>query len=89
MSFILEAAQSGCTRREKKEVEHSLVYGNVVELEEISSAEYLRGSEEWMLRQVALEVESVESKQGYKERIELQRKEELAGKKLHGKFLKI
>ena len=57
-----------------------------VRAEEISLKEYLVASEEWMLKVVASEVEVGESKLEYLKRVDQERAEELAGKKLHGKF---
>ena len=57
-----------------------------VRAEEISLNEYVLASDEWMLKVVGSEVEVVEGKAEYQKRVDEERAEELAGKKLHGKF---
>ena len=57
-----------------------------VRAEEISLKEYVAGSEEWMLKVVASEVEVDETKAEYVRRVERERTDELVGKKMHGKF---
>ena len=59
-----------------------------VRAEEISMKEYVVNSNEWMLKVVASEVEVDESKGEYLSRVDKERVEDLAGKKLHGKFFR-
>ena len=58
-----------------------------VRAEEISLNEYLVASDEWMLKVAASNVEVGEDKTEYMKRVDKERADELAGKKLHGKFL--
>ena len=61
-----------------------------VRAEEAALREYVVASEEWMLKVVAgtMEKKGKPSAAEYRERVERERKERLAQKKLHGKFLK-
>ena len=59
-----------------------------VNAEERSLFEYVKGSEEELLMVVAEELEVGENKVEYKKRVESERKERFAEKRLHGKFLK-
>ena len=49
-------------------------------------SEYVRGSEEWMLKVVAAEIPVTESKLDFKRRVEEERRKEFEGRKLHGAF---
>ena len=56
--------------------------------EECGLFEYVKGSNEEMLKVVAEELELGENKLEYKKRVDLERKEDLNLKRLHGKFLR-
>ena len=62
-----------------------------VRCEEANLSQYVQNSEEWLLKEVAeMElVSSVETAEDYKKRIDLERKESLKSKTLHGKFINI
>ena len=62
-----------------------------VRCEEANLSQYVQNSEEWLLKEVAeMElVSSVETAEDYKKRIDLERKESLKSKPLHGKFINI
>ena len=55
--------------------------------EEIALSEYVKGSEEWMLKVVAGGIEVGESKIEYFRRVDNERREKLKEKRLHGKFV--
>ena len=59
-----------------------------VRAEEISLKEYVVGSEEWMLKVVASNVEVDETKAEYVERVDRERMEEVVEKRMHGKFFR-
>ena len=61
-----------------------------VRTEEAGLAEYVRQSSEWMLNAVNDMgiVSSVETADEYRKRVDAERKENLAGKALHGKFFR-
>lgn len=59
-----------------------------VRSEEAGLHEYIAASEEWMLKEVAADIVMGESKVEYKKRVEKERAERLAAKKLHGKFFR-
>ena len=61
-----------------------------VKTEEAGLAEYVKQSSEWMLRTVNDMgiVSSVETAEEYKRRVDSERKENLAGKVLHGKYFR-
>ena len=58
-----------------------------VHSEEKSLSEYVRNSEEWMLKEVAKGLKVGESKDDYVNGLERKRKERLQEKKVHGKFM--
>ena len=62
-----------------------------VRCEEANLSQYVQNSEEWLLKEVAEMdlVSSAETGEDYKKRIDLERKEALKNKPLHGKFLNI
>merc|ERR1711965_562994 len=62
-----------------------------VRCEEANLSQYVQNSEEWLLKEVAEMdlVSSAETGEDYKKRIDLERKEALKSKPLHGKFLNI
>ena len=62
-----------------------------VRCEEANLSQYVQNSEEWLLKEVAEMglVSSAETGEDYKKRIDLERKESLKSKPLHGKFLNI
>ena len=57
-----------------------------VRSEEAGLCEYVKASDEWMLKVVAEDLVMGESKDAYRKRVEKERSEWLIGKKLHGKF---
>ena len=59
-----------------------------VRLEEANLAQYVQNSEEWLLKEVSemALVSSVETGEELKKRRDVERKESLLGKPLHGKF---
>ena len=59
-----------------------------VRSEEAGLCEYVKASDEWMLKVVAEDLVLGESKGEYKKRMEKERSERLMGKKLHGKFFR-
>ena len=62
--------------------------GQCVRMEEAGLCEYVKASDEWMLKVVAEDLVLGESKGEYKKRMEKERSERLMGKKLHGKFFR-
>ena len=63
-----------------------------VRLEEKGLFEYVNGSEEWMLKEVVgmpwVLRKQVESRDEYRKRVETERREDLDGKVMHGRFFR-
>ena len=60
--------------------------GQCVKMEEAGLCEYVKASNEWMLKVVAEDLVMGESKDEYRKRMERERSERLMEKKLHGQF---
>ena len=59
-----------------------------VKQEELALSEYVKGTEEWMLKVVGETLHVGETKNEYKKRVEKTRMECFLGKRLHGKFMR-
>ena len=55
-----------------------------VKEEELGLFEYVKASDEWMMKVVAKELTVGETKKEYKKRVEKERKESFSDKRLHG-----
>lgn len=56
--------------------------------EELGLCEYVKASDEWMMKVVGKELQVGETKKEYKKRVEKERKESFLEKRLHGKYMR-